>query len=41
MSRLGNRPSEPPLVLSLVDTGRSTMRMLFEVWRALWHESHQ
>jgi hypothetical protein len=28
------------VLVSLVDTGRSTLKMLLEVWYALWHEAH-
>jgi len=31
---------DPPVIFSLVDTSKSTVRMLFEVWYAVWHESH-
>jgi hypothetical protein len=40
MSKIANQRSDPPVILSLVDTSKSTMRMLFEVWYALWHEAH-
>jgi hypothetical protein len=36
-----NRSSDPPVILSLVDTSKSTIRMLLEVWNALRHESHR
>jgi hypothetical protein len=32
MSRDSNQRSEPPVYLSLIDTGTSTIRMLFKIW---------
>ena len=40
MSKSVKRPSDPPVILSLVDTSKSTIRMLFEVWNALRREAH-
>ena len=40
MSKSANQRSDPPVILSLVDTSRSTMRMLFEFWYELRHEAH-
>jgi hypothetical protein len=31
---------EPPVFLSLIDTGTSTIRMLFKIWGAVRHENH-
>lgn len=34
------RAHDQSVLASLVGTGRSTLKMLLEVWYALWHEAH-
>lgn len=37
----GSRPpSTAPTFASVLDTGRSTLKLLLEVWYTLWHEAH-
>jgi hypothetical protein len=38
MARHSNPWSEPPVYLSLLDTGTSTIRMLFKIWGATRQE---
>lgn len=40
MSRVSQHQADAPVVASLVDTGKSTIKMLVELWYALWHETH-
>ena len=40
MNRGSRYPGETPVVVSLVDTGRSTIKMLVELWYAMWHEAN-
>jgi hypothetical protein len=40
MSRGSRHQEDTSVVVSLVDTGKSTIKMLVELWYALWHESH-
>jgi hypothetical protein len=39
-SRGPRHTSDGPVLSSLLDTSRSTLKMLLEVWYTLWHESH-
>jgi len=34
------RAHDESVLVSLVDTGKFTFKMLLEVWYALWHEAH-
>ncbi len=38
--RSESTPAEVPVVRSLLDTSRSTIKLLVELWYALWHEAH-
>ena len=40
MGRETQSSSETRLAASLVDTSKSTIKMLVELWYALWHDSH-
>lgn len=40
MSKGAGAPRDQRVILSVVDTGKSTIRMIFEVWYTLWHEAH-
>lgn len=41
MDRGTRQRVDPPVVVSLVDTSKSTIKMLVELWYAIWHESHR
>jgi hypothetical protein len=40
MRRGSNQVAEQPVIVSLVDTSKSTIRMLFELWYTMRHEAH-
>lgn len=40
MSWVTRNPEDTPVVASLVETGKSTLKMLVEIWYAGRHDSH-
>lgn len=40
MNSRSPEPVETPLIVSLVDTSKSTIKMIAELWYALWQETH-
>jgi hypothetical protein len=40
MNRGSRHQADAPVIASLVDTSKSTIKMLVELWYALWHEAH-
>jgi hypothetical protein len=40
MSRRSQHSVDSPVIVSIADTSRSTIKMLVELWYALWHEAH-
>lgn len=40
MKKITDEFREPSVFLSLIDTGTSTIRMLFKIWEAVQEENH-
>lgn len=40
MSRAARSRTDVPVVASLVETSKSTIKMLVEIWYAAWHDAH-
>ena len=40
VTRATSNRHDSPVIVSLFDTSKSTIKMLAELWYVLWHEAH-